>query len=99
MQPGQNGPFVYIVDADSRVEVRPVKVSRQLGNEVVIAEGVKAGDHIITEIPQALRPGATVRLAEEAGGGGEKRKGKGGKKGEGKAKAAEGSAEKPAAAR
>lgn len=100
VQPGQSGPFVYLVDADSKVEVRPVKVSRQLGNEVVIAEGVKAGDHVITEIPQALRPGATVRLAEDAGGGGEKRKGKGGKKGEGKGKAqaAEGGAAKPAAA-
>ena len=101
VQPGQSGPFVYLVDADSKVEVRPVKVSRQLGNEVVIGEGVKAGDHVITEIPQALRPGATVRLAEDAGGGGEKRKGKGGKKGEGKGKAqaAEGDAAKPAAAR
>lgn len=100
VQPGQSGPFVYLVDADSKVEVRPVKVSRQLGNEVVIAEGVKAGDHVITEIPQALRPGATVRLAEDAGGGGEKRKGKSGKKGEskGKAQAAEGGAAKPAAA-
>ncbi len=99
VQPGQSGPFVYLVDADSKVEVRPVKVSRQLGSEVVIAEGIKAGDHVITEIPQALRPGATVRLAEEAGGGGEKRKGKGGKKGEGKGKAADGNAVKPAAAK
>jgi membrane fusion protein, multidrug efflux system len=99
VQPGQSGPFVYLVDADSKVEVRPVKVSRQLGSEVVIAEGIKAGDHVITEIPQALRPGATVRLAEEAGGGGEKRKGKGGKKGEGKGKAADGDAVKPAAAK
>jgi len=98
VQPGQAGPFVYLVDADSKVEVRPVKVSRQLGNEVVIGEGLKAGDHVITEIPQALRPGATVRLADGAGGGGEKRKGKGGKKGEGKGKAAEGETAKPAAA-
>ena len=99
VQPGQSGPFVYLVDADSKVEVRPVKVSRQLGSEVVIAEGIKAGDHVITEIPQVLRPGATVRLAEEAGGGGEKRKGKGGKKGEGKGKAADGDAVEPAAAK
>ncbi|MBX3651364.1 MAG: efflux RND transporter periplasmic adaptor subunit [Burkholderiales bacterium] len=98
VQPGQNGPFVYLVDADSKVEVRQVRVSRQLGNEMVIAEGVKAGDHVITEIPQALRPGATVRLADEAGGSGEKRKGKGGKKGEGKGKPADGDAAKPAAA-
>jgi membrane fusion protein, multidrug efflux system len=99
VQPGQAGPFVYLVDAEGKVEVRQVKVSRQLGNEVVIGEGLKAGDHVITEIPQALRPGATVRLADGTGSGGEKRKGKGGKKGEGKGKgkAAEGETAKPAA--
>lgn len=84
VQPGQQGPFVYLVGADDKVEIRPVKVARQLGNEIVIASGIRGGDHVITEIPQALRPGATVRIADPAADGGEKRKGKGGKKGEGK---------------
>ncbi len=90
VQPGQDGPFVYLIGAEDKVEIRPVKISRQLGNEIVIASGVAAGDHVITEIPQALRPGATVRIADAAAGVGEKRKGKGkgGKKGEGKADAA-----------
>lgn len=96
VQPGQNGPFVYLVDADSKVEVRPVKVSRQLGHEVVIAEGVRAGDHVITEIPQALRPGGTVRLADAEGGKKGDGKGKVGKKGEGKGKPAEDGTTKPA---
>ena len=85
VQPGQEGSFVYLIDAANKVQVRPVKVSRQIGNEVVIASGVKAGDHIITEIPQALQPGATVRLAgaDDKKGSGEKGKGKGqGKSGE-----------------
>lgn len=91
VQPGQNGPFVYLIGAEDKVEIRPVKISRQLGGEIVIASGVAAGDHVITEIPQALRPGATVRIADAAADGGEKKgkgKGKGGKKGEGKADAA-----------
>lgn len=100
VQPGQDGPFVYLIGEDDKVEVRPVKVSRQLGGDVVIAAGVKSGDHVITEIPQALRPGATVRIADPAaeGGKGEKGKGKGGKKGEGKGKDKGGSADgaKPA---
>ena len=85
VQPGQEGSFVYLMDAADKVQVQPVKVSRQIGNEVVIASGVKAGDHIITEIPQALQPGATVRLAgaDDKKGSGEKGKGKGqGKSGE-----------------
>jgi len=96
VQPGQDGPFVYLIGAEDKVEIRPVKVSRQLGSEIVIASGVKAGDHVITEIPQALRPGATVRIADPAAEGarkGEGKKGKGGKKGEGKN--AEGSKEAP----
>jgi len=91
VQPGQDGSFVYLIDPDSKVVVQPVKISRQLGNEIVIASGIKAGDRVITEIPQALQPGATVRLAGSEGAGekgtGKGKKGKGGKKDEGKSEA------------
>ena len=87
VQPGQDGSFVYLIDENSRVKVQPVKVARQIGAEVVIAEGIKAGDRVITEIPQALTPGGQVRIAGEAGAA-EKSKGKGkGKKRDGEAKA------------
>jgi multidrug efflux system membrane fusion protein len=99
VQPGQEGSFVYLIDDSSKVKIQPVKVSRQLGNEIVIASGVKAGDQVITEIPQTLMPGATVKIADgESKAGGEKGKGKGGKgkdkdKDKGKDKAADGKAE------
>lgn len=84
VQPGQDGNFVYLIGEGNKVEIRPVKVSRQIGNEVVIASGIKGGDQAITEIPQALQKGATVQVAgadgDKAGG---KGKGKKGKKGEG----------------
>ena len=86
VQPGQEGSFVYLVDEQNKVQVRPVKVSRQIGGEVVIAAGVKPEDALITEVPQELQPGATVRLAgSETKGGAEKgrekgKKGKAGKK-------------------
>ena len=87
VQPGQDGSFVYLIDTEDKVRVRPVKISRQIGNDVVIASGIKAGARVVTEIPQALQAGATVRIA--GGEGGEKGKGKkgkgGGKRGEGKA--------------
>lgn len=81
VQPGQDGSFVYLVDEENKVQVRPVKVSRQIGGDVVIAAGVKPGDQLITEIPQALQPGATVRVvgAEGKGGAGSKEKGRKGK--------------------
>jgi membrane fusion protein, multidrug efflux system len=88
VQPGQDGSFVYLIDENSKVKVQPINVARQLGGEVVIASGVKAGDRVITEIPQALTPGATVQLAGADSKGGKSGKGKGkkgeGKKGEGK---------------
>ena len=83
VQPGQDGSFVYLIDEENKVRVQPVKVSRQIGNEVVIGAGLKPGDQLITEIPQALQPGATVRVAgtEAKGGAGGKEKGKKGKAG------------------
>lgn len=88
VQPGQDGNFVYLIDAASKVRIQLVKVSRQLGREVVIATGVKDGDQVITEIPQSLTPGATVRIANADGRGekgkGTSEKGRGGKQGESK---------------
>lgn len=84
VQPGQDGSFVYVIDKEDKVRVQPVKISRQIGGDVVIASGITAGDQVITEIPQALQTGATVRVAGAEGTGGEKAKGKGkGKKGKG----------------
>ena len=86
VQPGQEGSFVYLIDAENKVRVQPVKISRQIGGDVVIAAGIRAGDRVITEIPQALQPGATVRIA---GAEGADEKGKGGKGKGKKAKGAE----------
>jgi membrane fusion protein, multidrug efflux system len=93
VQPGQDSSFVYLIDTESRVQVRPVKISRQIGNDVVIAAGVNPGDQVITEIPQALQTGAPVRVADPDGKPGEKKKGKGKGKGKGK-KQEEGSGSK-----
>jgi membrane fusion protein, multidrug efflux system len=81
VQPGQDASFVYLIDQDSRVQVRPIKIARQIGNDIVIAAGVAGGDRVITEIPQALQPGAIVQVVGE-GPAAEKGKGKkgGGKK-------------------
>ena len=81
VQPGQDGSFVYLMDENNKVKIQPITVARQLGAEVVIGSGVKPGDRVITDIPQALSPGATVQLAgAETKGGKGGGKGKGGKK-------------------
>jgi multidrug efflux system membrane fusion protein len=79
VQPGQQGSFVYMVN-DGKARIQPVKVSRQIGGEVVIADGIKADDIVLTEIPQAIAPGVAVQIADADG----KDEGKGKGKGKGR---------------
>lgn len=63
VQPGADGSFVYVVDAENKARLTPVTVARQLGREVVIAEGLKGSEKVISRAPRDLKPGATVQLA------------------------------------
>ena len=58
--------LVMAVDAESKVVARPVQVAQSLGEHWVVTGGVKAGERIIVEGLQKVRPGAVVQ-AEEAG--------------------------------
>ncbi|MDX9884622.1 efflux RND transporter periplasmic adaptor subunit [Thauera sp.] len=58
--------LVMAVDAESKVVARPVQVAQSLGENWVVSSGVKAGERIIVEGLQKVRPGVTVQ-AEEAG--------------------------------
>lgn len=78
VQPGQQGPYVYLVE-DGRARVQPVTPARQVGELVVVAAGLKGGETVITEFPQALAPGAAVQVAGAEAPRGEGRKGRGDK--------------------
>jgi membrane fusion protein, multidrug efflux system len=60
VQTSQDGQYVYVVKPDRTVEMRPVKVQRQQGDEMVIAQGVSVGDVVVTDGHLRLTPGATV---------------------------------------
>jgi membrane fusion protein, multidrug efflux system len=70
VQASQDGQYVYVVKADRTVEMHPVVVSRQQGDEMVIAQGVNAGDVVVTDGHLRLVPGATVTDRGDAAGGG-----------------------------
>lgn len=53
----------YVVNAEDKVEVRPLKVGRTQGSNWVVLDGLKAGDKVIVEGLQKIRPGAPVRIA------------------------------------
>jgi len=56
---GPRGSIVYTVDADNKAVSRPVDVLYASGPDAV-ASGVRAGERIVLDGRQNLRPGATV---------------------------------------
>ena len=57
---GSGASQVYVVKPDKTVELRKVDIGRVLGNRWVIGAGLKAGEEIVVEGFQKLRPGAKV---------------------------------------
>ena len=53
------------VNAEGKVETRDVEVSRSVGNQWLITEGLKAGDRIIVEGLQKASPGSIVQPIEQ----------------------------------
>jgi multidrug efflux pump subunit AcrA (membrane-fusion protein) len=53
-----------VVDTGGKVEVRTVRLGRDFGQTVEIVDGIKAGDHVIMNPPDALASGMIVRVAE-----------------------------------
>ena len=68
IQRDQQGAFVMVVDASSKVELRRVDVSRSSRGQAVIAKGLKEGENVITDGVGKVRPGMTVDAAPAAGG-------------------------------
>ena len=53
-----------VVDKDNKVELRQLKASRTVGNDWLIEEGLNAGDRLITEGLQYVKPGVEVKGSE-----------------------------------
>jgi membrane fusion protein (multidrug efflux system) len=62
---GPQGKFVYVVNAESKVEARPVEAGQWSGDEWIITQGLKAGERVVTDGVMKLGPGAPVRIAEK----------------------------------
>jgi membrane fusion protein, multidrug efflux system len=58
--------FVYIVNADATVSVRPVTLGVVDGEKVAVTAGLKAGEVVVTEGGDRLRDGAQVQLPSNA---------------------------------
>jgi len=106
VQNGQQGSFIYVVDDDSRVHLKTVRVGIATETSSQILGGVSDGDRVVVDGTDRLIEGARVRVRKAGeldnppgfdptaggGGGGGKRGGKG-KKGGGNSKKGPGGAD------
>lgn len=68
-QISQQGPYVYVIKADNTAELRPVTVGQRQGNDVVITNGLTAGERVVTAGQLLVRPGGAVHIDTGAPGG------------------------------
>jgi len=54
---------VFVVDAESKAQLRPVQVGIRLAGRAEILKGVSAGEKVIVEGVQKVGPGSLVKLA------------------------------------
>lgn len=61
IQTGEKGSFVYVMNADETVTVRPVKLGTTDGEKVAIQDGLKAREIVVIDGTDKLRDGAKVK--------------------------------------
>jgi len=61
VQRGSAGDTVMVVGADGKVAARPVKVSLGQGRQWVVLDGLAAGEQVVVEGFQKIRPNAVVK--------------------------------------
>lgn len=62
VQVGQQGSYVFVVDAGGVAQPRPVTVDRTLGDDTVIASGLEGGETVIVDGQLRVVPGAKVAV-------------------------------------
>ncbi|HEX8322575.1 MAG TPA: efflux RND transporter periplasmic adaptor subunit [Tepidisphaeraceae bacterium] len=61
-QMSQKGPYVFVVKPDMVAEIRPIKPGQTQGDMLVVSDGLKAGERVITDGQMMVRPDMPVRL-------------------------------------
>ena len=56
IQKGPQGTFVYVVDDQSRAQVREVSADEIEGDKAIVSKGLSAGERVVTEGQSQLKP-------------------------------------------
>ena len=59
----ERGMEVAAIDASNMIELRPIKIGRNLGTEVEVLEGLTLADRLVNSPPNSLATGDKVRVA------------------------------------
>jgi multidrug efflux system membrane fusion protein len=66
IQRGVPGTFVYLINADNTVSVRPVQLGVTDGERVEVVSGLAPGERIVIDGADKLRDGAKINVRSEA---------------------------------
>ena len=64
VQTGQNGQYVFVVNSEETVDVRPIQLGPLFGADAVITQGLEAGERVVTEGQVRLAAGIHVEVKE-----------------------------------
>jgi len=64
VQQGPQSAYVYVINADSTVAVRPVKVAQVSGGQALIDSGLVAGEQVVVDGQYKLQPGIHVTILQ-----------------------------------
>jgi multidrug efflux system membrane fusion protein len=79
VQAGQNGQFIYVVKPDRTVDARPVTTGQRIDQDLVIQQGLQAGEVVVTEGQLRLAPNnPSIKVVVRDGRGGRGTRGGGG---------------------
>jgi multidrug efflux system membrane fusion protein len=62
VQQGAKGPYAYVVNPDSTVAIRPIKVTQISDGQALIDSGLKANEQVVVDGQYKLQPGTRVTL-------------------------------------
>lgn len=64
----RGNPLVLVVDAEERVQQRPLTLERAIGDQWLVNAGLDPGERVVVEGHQRVRPGVKVRVAPVSSG-------------------------------
>ncbi len=66
IQFGNSGTFVYALDGDKKVKIRPLVIGDSDGENTVIKEGLAAGDRVVLEGTDRLKDGSDIEVVNDS---------------------------------